>query len=104
MSFPKSNMNPSFDLFLPIFLPIMAKYHFDPVWFGVLMTVNLAIGQVTPPIAVNLYVGSNISGVSLEELSKEVIPLVLAAIGALLIITYFPAVSLYLPKLFGIYH
>ena len=91
-------------VFLPIFLPIMAKYHFDPVWFGVLMTVNLAIGQVTPPIAVNLYVGSNISGVSLEELSKEVIPLVLAAIGALLIITYFPAVSLYLPKLFGIYH
>ncbi len=91
-------------VFLPIFLPIMAKYHFDPVWFGVLMTVNLAIGQVTPPIAVNLYVGSNISGVSLEELSKEVIPLVLAAVGALLIITYFPALSLYLPKLFGIYH
>ena len=82
----------------------MARYNFDPVWFGVLMTVNLAIGQVTPPIAVNLYVGSNISGVSLEELSKEVIPLVVAAIGALLIITYFPGLSLYLPKLFGIYH
>ena len=91
-------------VFLPIFMPIMTKYHFDPVWFGVLMTVNLAIGQVTPPIAVNLYVGTNISGVSLEELSKEVVPLVLAAIGALLIITYFPALSLYLPKLFGIYH
>lgn len=93
-----------FYVFLPIFMPIMARYNFDPVWFGVLMTVNLAIGQVTPPIAVNLYVGSNISGVSLEELSKEVIPLVIAAIGALLIITYFPALSLYLPKLFGIYH
>ena len=92
-----------FYVFLPIFMPIMAKYHFDPVWFGVLMTVNLAIGQVTPPIAVNLYVGSNISGVSLEELSKEVIPLVIAAIGALLIITYFPILSLYLPKIFGIY-
>ncbi len=92
-----------FYVFLPIFMPIMAKYHFDPVWFGVLMTVNLAIGQVTPPIAVNLYVGSNISGVSLEELSKEVIPLVIAAIGALIIITYFPILSLYLPKIFGIY-
>ncbi len=92
-----------FYVFLPLFMPIMEKYKFDPLWFGVLMTVNLAIGQITPPVAVNLYVGSNISGIPLEKLSKEVIPFVIASIIALLIITYLPELSLYLPEKMGIY-
>ena len=57
-------------VFLPFMLPIMAHFNWDPVWFGIMMTVNLAVGQVTPPVAVNLYVGANISGISMERISK----------------------------------
>ncbi len=74
----------------------------DPVWFGVMMTVNLAIGTITPPVAVNLYVASNISGASMEEVSRWALPFVLALIAALLLITYIPALSLWLPNLLGV--
>ncbi len=52
-------------VFLPFLMPIMAHFQWDPVWFGIMMTVNLAVGQVTPPVAVNLYVGANISGLTM---------------------------------------
>ena len=55
-------------------LPIMAHFQWDPIWFGIMMTVNLAVGQVTPPVAVNLYVGANISGLSMEQISKSALP------------------------------
>jgi C4-dicarboxylate transporter DctM subunit len=64
------------------------------------MTVNLAIGQLTPPVAVNLYVVCNIANISLEEVSKAVLPFILIMIVALAIIIYFPWLSLYLPALF----
>ncbi|HMK43254.1 MAG TPA: TRAP transporter large permease [Dissulfurispiraceae bacterium] len=87
-------------IFLPILLPIMKLYEWDPVWFGVVMTVNLAIGQITPPVAVNLYVVSNIAKISLDRVSRAVVPFVLIMIVALLIITYIPSMSTYLPSLF----
>ncbi len=90
-------------VFLPILLPIMAKLGWDPVWFGVIMTINLAIGQVTPPVAVNLYVGSNIADISLEKLARQVIPFIVAAVIVLLILMYIPAITTYLPKVFGLY-
>ena len=90
-------------VFLPIFVPIMMHFGWDPIWFGVVMTVNLAIGQVTPPVAVNLYVGANISGSSLEDIAREAIPLIIAAVIALLVISFVPSLSLYLPKLWKLY-
>lgn len=90
-------------VFLPILLPIMAEMGWDPVWFGVIMTINLAIGQVTPPVAVNLYVGSNIANISLEKLAKQAIPLILAAVVVLLILMYLPGLTTFLPKVFGLY-
>ncbi len=90
-------------VFLPIFVPIMMHFGWDPLWFGVVMTVNLAIGQVTPPVAVNLYVGANISGSSLEDIAREAIPLIIAAVIALLVISFVPSLSLYLPKLWKLY-
>lgn len=90
-------------IFLPIFMPVMAHFHWDPIWFGVVMTVNLAIGQVTPPMAVNLYVAANLAKITLEEISRAVIPFVLAMVGALLIIIYLPFLSIWIPKLFGLY-
>ena len=86
-------------LLLPIFMPIMAHFGWDPVWFGIVMTVNLAIGQVTPPVAVNLYVGCNIAGISMDEISRAVVPFVLASIAALAVICYVPAISLWLPNI-----
>lgn len=90
-------------VFLPILLPVMAIMGWDPLWFGVVMTVNLAIGQVTPPVAVNLYVGSNIADIPLERLAKQALPLIGAAILALILIMYAPQISLFLPRLLGLY-
>jgi TRAP-type C4-dicarboxylate transport system permease large subunit len=81
----------------------MKPFHSDPIWFGVVMTVNLAIGQVTPPMAVNLYVAANLVKIPLEEISLAVIPFVLAMVAALLITIYLPFLSLWIPKLFGLY-
>ncbi len=89
-------------VFLPIFLPLVKQFGWDPVWFGVMMTVNLAIGTITPPVAVNLYVASRIAGVSMEEVSRWAVPFVLALIVALLLVVYIPALSLWLPNAFGI--
>jgi C4-dicarboxylate transporter DctM subunit len=91
-----------FYIFLPIFLPIMAHYGWDPVWFGVMMTLNLAIGQFTPPVAVNLYVTTQLADIRLEETFKAVWPMVLAMLFALLVVILFPALSLYIPKFFGL--
>lgn len=91
-----------FYIFLPIFLPIMAHYGWDPVWFGVVMTLNLAIGQFTPPVAVNLYVTTQLAGIRLEETFRAVWPMVLAMLVALVVVIAFPSLSLYIPKFFGL--
>jgi len=89
-------------VFLPILLPLMKQFGWDPVWFGVMMTVNLAIGTVTPPVAVNLYVASHISGASMTEISRWVAPFVVALVAVLLLVTHVPALSLWLPDALGI--
>lgn len=89
-------------VFLPILLPIIAHFGWDPIWFGVMMTINLAVGQVTPPVAVNLYVGANISGLTIEDISKPAVPLILAALVALVFVVLFPGLSTYLPECFGL--
>ncbi|HHV58184.1 MAG TPA: TRAP transporter large permease [Firmicutes bacterium] len=86
-------------LLLPLLMPVMAHFGWDPIWFGVMMTVNLAIGQITPPVAVNLYVGANIARISMDDISRAVVPFVIAAFLALLVIAYVPGISLWLPHL-----
>jgi len=83
-----------FYIFVPIFLPVAMKLGVDPVHFGIIFTVNLAIGQVTPPIGVNLFVAARIGGVSIGGISRAAVPLILAEIVALLIVTFCPALSL----------
>lgn len=90
-------------VFLPFMLPIVSHFHWDPVWFGIMMTINLAVGQVTPPVAVNLYVGAKISGLTMEQISKEALPLIGAALLALAVITAFPAITTFVPKMLGLY-
>jgi tripartite ATP-independent transporter DctM subunit len=88
-------------VFLPILIPVMKHFGWDPMWFGVMMTVNLAIGTVTPPVALNLYVAANMAKISMERISRAAVPFVLALIAALLVVTYIPSLSLWLPHLFG---
>jgi len=92
----------AFYLFVPILLPVALELGYDPIAFGVLMTVNLAIGQVTPPVGVNLYVAAPMAGINLKEISKAVVPFVIASTIVLLIITYIPQVSLFLPNILGV--
>ncbi|MEM0347206.1 MAG: TRAP transporter large permease [Zestosphaera sp.] len=86
-------------IFLPIMLPIINHFGWDLIWFGVLMTINLAIGQVTPPVAVNAYVTSRISGAKLEDIGKESIPLLIAVFSVLILLILFPQLILWLPNL-----
>jgi len=90
-----------FYIFIPIFLPIMERFGWDPIWFGIMMTFNLAIGQFTPPVAVNLYVTTHLAEIPVEETFKAVIPFILAMLAGLVIIALFPGVTLFLPRLFG---
>lgn len=89
-------------VFLPILIPIMVHFQWDPVWFGVVMTLNLAIGQITPPVAVNLYVIANIANLSLERISRSVVPFVCILIVALAVTMAFPSLCTYLPSVFGL--
>lgn len=84
----------------PIMLPIVKQLGIDPIQFGVIMTMALAIGFSTPPYGANLFVASAISGVSIEKMTKYVIPFILANIVVLVLVTFFPTISLGLVKLF----
>jgi C4-dicarboxylate transporter, DctM subunit len=90
-----------FLVFLPILIPIMNQFHWDPVWFGVLLTMNIAIGQFTPPLAVNLMVTSKIAGVSMEATVRWVIWMVAAMLLALALVALFPPLALWLPGVMG---
>ncbi|SKA70296.1 TRAP transporter large permease subunit [Desulfobaculum bizertense] len=82
----------------PILLPIVTKVGVDPVHFGIVMVVNLALGFVTPPVGVNLFVASGVAKVKIEKLSKVVFPLLGIMLVVLLLVTYVPELSLFLTR------
>ncbi len=84
----------------PIFLPTILKLHGNLIHFGLMVVIGLAIGMATPPVAINIYVASAITGLTLEQISRSILPMVLALIGVLILITYFPSLTLLLPKIF----
>ena len=102
--------NSAMYIFIPIMLPVALKLGYDPVAFGIVATVNLAIGQVTPPVGVNLFVAMGLKikdavssekegkdvyhKVTLPMISNAVIPMIIASLVVLLIVTYIPGVSL----------
>ncbi len=85
----------------PILLPIVVAVGVDPVHFGVILVANLAIGFITPPLGVNLFVASSVGNVKFEKIVVSVLPFLLSMIICLLVITYIPALSLWLPNLLG---
>ena len=82
----------------PIFIPIVQQLGGDLVHFGLVVTVGLAIGMATPPVAIDIYVASAVTGLSMEEISKPIMPMVGALIVVLLLITFFPSLVLFLPR------
>ena len=96
------DMTPAVLIFTPIFLPIITKIGMDPVQFGIVMVLNLCIGLCTPPVGSVLFVGVGIANTTIEKVIKPLLPLFLAMIVSLLLVTYFPELSLWLPKLFDL--
>jgi tripartite ATP-independent transporter DctM subunit len=96
------DMTPAVLIFTPIFLPIIEKLGMDPVQFGIIMVLNLCVGLCTPPVGSVLFVGVGIANTTIEKVVKPLLPLFLAMILALMLITYIPALSLWLPSLFGL--
>lgn len=88
-------------ILVPILYPVALTLGIDGVHLGCIMVMNMAIGLVTPPVGVNLYVGCGVADVSLKEISKAVLPFVGASILALLLTTYVPILSMFLPNLVG---
>lgn len=78
----------------PLLLPVAVQFGVDPVHFGIIMVVNLALGMVTPPFGVNLFAACSVAGISLERLIRPLIPFVLVVVACLLLISYVPSISL----------
>ena len=85
---------PAILILTPIFMPIIQSIGIDPIHFGVIMVVNLAIGFVTPPIGINLFVASSITGLSVLEIGKRAVPFIISFLIALMMITFIPAISM----------
>jgi C4-dicarboxylate transporter DctM subunit len=90
-----------FLVFLPILIPIARSYGWDLTWFGIMLTMNIAIGAFTPPMAVNLMITCKVAGCSIESTVPWVIWFVLAMGAALMLVAFVPEVALFLPRLFG---
>jgi C4-dicarboxylate transporter DctM subunit len=91
---------PAIILAVPILLPIVTQYGIDPLHFGLITTVNLAIGMSTPPVGITLFVSSGIAETSLTKMVKPMLPVWLAMFAILILITFIPEISLALPNLF----
>ena len=96
------DMTPAVLIFTPIFLPVVTKLGLDPVHFGIIMILNLCIGLCTPPVGSVLFVGVGVAKTTIEKVIKPLMPLFLAMIIALFLVTYFPQLSLWLPSLFDL--
>ena len=95
------DITPAVLIFTPIFLPIIKSIGIDPIQFGIMMVLNLCIGLCTPPVGSVLFVGIGVVKTSIEKVIKPLLPLFIAMIFALMLITFFPQITLWLPRQFG---
>ena len=95
------DMTPAVLIFTPIFLPVVTKLGIDPIHFGIIMVLNLCIGLCTPPVGSLLFIGVSVAGTSIQKVLKPLLPLFLAMLVALMLVTYIPALSMWLPRVFG---
>ncbi|MFG6376671.1 MAG: TRAP transporter large permease subunit, partial [Desulfovibrio sp.] len=83
----------------PILLPVALGMGIDPMFFGVLMVINLAIGCITPPVGLDLFVVSSITGISIDKVTAKVMPYLLMLLVDLVIFTWFPSIITFLPEM-----
>ena len=95
------DMTPAVLIFTPIFLPVVTTLGIDPVQFGIMMVLNLCIGLCTPPVGSVLFVGIGIAKTSIEKVIRPLLPMFFAMILSLILITFIPQITLWLPKAFG---
>mgnify|MGYP006285875743 FL=1 len=95
------DLSPAVLIFTPIFLPIVTNIGVDPIHFGIIMILNLSIGLCTPPVGTLLFIGCSISKIGIEKVVRPLLPMYAVMIVILLLITYFPQLTLWLPRLFG---
>jgi tripartite ATP-independent transporter DctM subunit len=86
----------------PILLPVVATFGVDPVHFGMIMLLNLGIGLLTPPVGATLFVGCAVGKVTMEEVMRGIWPFYGVMFAVLMLVTYIPAISLWLPRLLGL--
>jgi len=86
-------------IMVPLLLPVATMLGIDPIHFGVIITINMELGMLTPPVGLNLFVASGITGLSIKEVVKAVMPWFFVIFVGLLLITYIPQISLWLPNL-----
>jgi TRAP-type C4-dicarboxylate transport system permease large subunit len=90
---------PSIVILIPVLYPVIVHFGIDPIQFSVIMAMNLVIGIITPPVAVSLAITGSIAKCPNRELIRELIPFFLAAVFVVLLISYIPQLSLWLPNL-----
>ena len=95
------DMTPAVLIFTPIFLPVVTKFGMDPVHFGIVMVLNLCIGLCTPPVGSVLFVGVGIANTTIEKVIKPLLPLFIAMLIALMLVSFWPMLTLWLPETFG---
>ena len=96
------DITPAVLIFTPIFLPIATAMGMDPIHFGIIMVLNLCIGLCTPPVGSVLFVGVGVAETTISKVTRPLMPLFLAMVVSLLVVTYVPALSLWLPRVFGV--
>ncbi|AZK61162.1 TRAP transporter large permease [Pectobacterium versatile] len=97
------DMAPLILILTPVLLPVAVSLGIDPVHFGMIMMVNLGVGLITPPVGSVLFVASAVSKQKIEQVVKAMLPFYYALFLVLMLVTYIPAISLWLPKLFGVH-
>jgi tripartite ATP-independent transporter DctM subunit len=95
---------PALIILVPVLGPVADHFHLDPMYFAIMIVLNLTIGMITPPVGPVLFVVSTIGRIRLEKLTKAIVPLLLAELLVLALVIAFPAISITVPKLFGITH
>jgi tripartite ATP-independent transporter DctM subunit len=95
------DITPAVLIFTPIFLPIVMELGLDPIHFGIMLVLNLCVGLCTPPVGTVLFVGAAVGNTTISRLVRPLLPLFIAMIIALLVVTFVPAVSMWLPGVFG---
>ncbi|MCF7886127.1 MAG: TRAP transporter large permease [Candidatus Marinimicrobia bacterium] len=95
------DMTPAILIFTPIFLPVVTRLGLDPVHFGIIIVLNLCIGLCTPPVGSVLFVGTEVANTKIENVLKPLIPMYAIMILVLLMVTFIPQISLFIPGLFG---